>query len=94
MNTKDPAKIAMRGAGYYSSNTVGAKAVIDKVGDLVVEAIGRMPAIMDAQPFSIADFGAAEWGDVDRSNAPDGRSDTRARPQSPNHDHLYRFAAQ
>ena len=62
MNTTDAAKIAMRGAGYYSSNTVGAKAVIDKVGDLVVEAIGRMPAIADAQPFSIADFGAADGG--------------------------------
>ena len=62
MTTTGAAKIAMRGAGYYSSNTVGAKAVIDKVGDLVVEAIGRMPAIADAQPFSIADFGAADGG--------------------------------
>jgi hypothetical protein len=62
MNTTGAAKIAMRGAGYYSSNTVGAKAVIDKVGDLVVEAIGRMPTIADGQPFSIADFGAADGG--------------------------------
>jgi hypothetical protein len=62
MNTKDAAKIAMRGAGYYSSNTVGAKAVIDKVGDLVMKAIARMPAIADARPFSIADFGAADGG--------------------------------
>jgi hypothetical protein len=62
MNTKDAAKIAMRGAGYYSSNTIGAKAVIDKVGDLALEAIGRMPAIVDRRPFSIADFGAADGG--------------------------------
>jgi hypothetical protein len=62
MNTTDAAKIAMRGAGYYSSNTVGAKAVIDKVGDLVVDAIARMPLIADARPFSIADFGAADGG--------------------------------
>ena len=62
MNAKDAAKIAMRGAGYYSSNTVGAKAVIDKVGDMVMEAIARMPAIADARPFSIADFGAADGG--------------------------------
>jgi SAM dependent carboxyl methyltransferase len=62
MSTKDATKIAMRGAGYYSSNTIGAKAVIDKVGDRVVEAIARMPAITDAQPFSIADFGAADGG--------------------------------
>src|ERR1700691_1221709 len=60
MSTKDATKIAMRGAGYYSSNTIGAKAVIDKVGDRVVEAIARMPMIADAQPFSIADFGAAD----------------------------------
>jgi SAM dependent carboxyl methyltransferase len=62
MSTKDATKIAMRGAGYYSSNTIGAKAVIDKVGDRVVEAIARMPMIADAQPFSIADFGAADGG--------------------------------
>ena len=66
MNTKDAAKIAMRGAGYYSSNTVGAKAVIDKVGDLVVEAIAHMPAIADARPFSIADFGAADAMAINR----------------------------
>jgi hypothetical protein len=62
MNTSDAAKIAMRGAGYYSSNTVGAKAVIDKVGDLVVAAIGRMPKLAESDPFSIADFGAADGG--------------------------------
>src|SRR5882724_7032260 len=61
MSTKGAA-IAMRGAGYYSANTVGAKAVIDKVGDLVVEAIGRMPEIPNSRPFSIADFGAADGG--------------------------------
>src|SRR4051794_10156796 len=62
MTTTGTAGIAMRGAGYYSSNTVGAKAVIDKVGDLVVDAIGRMPDIAEARPFSIADFGAADGG--------------------------------
>jgi len=61
-NTKGAPKIAMRGAGYYSSNTVGAKAVIDRLGDLVAEAIGSMPTIADARPFSIADFGAADGG--------------------------------
>ena len=33
--------IAMRGAGYYSTHTIGAKTVIDKVGDRVVEAVRR-----------------------------------------------------
>lgn len=56
------ATIAMRGAGYYSANTIGAKTVIDKVGDLVVAAVGRMPALEPKQPFLIADFGAADGG--------------------------------
>ena len=43
MSAKNAATIAMRGAGYYSSNTVGAKTVIDKVADLVVAAIGECP---------------------------------------------------
>ena len=37
-----PPVIAMRGAGYYSENTVGAKAVIDAAGDLVMQAIAGM----------------------------------------------------
>lgn len=62
MNTGGGATIAMRGAGYYSSNTVGAKTVIDKVGDLVVEAVARMPNLEPGRPFLIADFGAADGG--------------------------------
>jgi hypothetical protein len=54
--------IAMRGAGYYSANTAGAKTVIDKVGDLVVESVARMPRLEPGQPFVIADFGAADGG--------------------------------
>jgi indole-3-acetate O-methyltransferase len=54
--------IAMRGAGYYSAHTAGAKTVIDKVGDLVVEAVGRMPILEPGRPFVIADFGAADGG--------------------------------
>ena len=61
MSEKGAATIAMRGAGYYSSNTVGAKAVIDKLADRVVEAIARMPEIA-AGPFALADFGAADGG--------------------------------
>ncbi len=65
MNMTGVAKIAIdeARAGIIPPNTVGAiKAVIDKVGDLVVEVIGRMPTIADGQPFSIADFGAADGG--------------------------------
>jgi SAM dependent carboxyl methyltransferase len=56
------ATIAMRGAGYYSSNTIGAKAAIDKVADRVVEAIAHMPQIAAGRPFALADFGAADGG--------------------------------
>jgi hypothetical protein len=53
--------IAMRGAGYYSANTIGAKAVIDAAADLVLEAMEGM-ALAGATPFAIADFGAADGG--------------------------------
>lgn len=62
MSTPGGTTIAMRGAGYYSANTIGAKTVIDKVGDLVVAAIARMPALEPDRPFLIADFGAADGG--------------------------------
>jgi SAM dependent carboxyl methyltransferase len=52
----------MRGAGYYSANTIGAKTAIDKVGDLVVSSVGKMPALAVGAPFAIADFGAADGG--------------------------------
>lgn len=54
--------ISMRGAGYYSSNTAGAKAVIDRAGDLAADALGRMAPQRIGSPFSIADFGAADGG--------------------------------
>jgi len=54
--------IAMRGAGYYSANTVGAKTVIDKVGDRVIAALNGMPPLAADRPFMIADFGAADGG--------------------------------
>jgi hypothetical protein len=53
--------IAMRGAGYYSANTVGAKAVIDAAADLVLEALESMP-LKGEGAFAIADYGAADGG--------------------------------
>ena len=53
--------IAMRGAGYYSDNTVGAKNVIDAVGDLALATIAGMDLAAPG-PFAIADFGAADGG--------------------------------
>ena len=54
--------IAMRGAGYYSAHTTGAKTVIDKVGERAVAAVARMTRLEPGRPFVIADFGAADGG--------------------------------
>jgi hypothetical protein len=54
--------IAMRGAGYYSENTVGAKAVIDAAGDLVMQALATMDLTASSTPFAVADYGAADGG--------------------------------
>ncbi len=53
--------IAMRGAGYYSDHTTGAKTVIDAAGDLAVDAIAAMD-LRRHQTFALADFGAADGG--------------------------------
>lgn len=53
--------IAMRGAGYYSDNTIGAKAVIDAAADLAVEAVADIDLSAN-KLFSVADFGAADGG--------------------------------
>lgn len=54
--------IAMRGAGYYSENTVGAKAVIDAAGDLVMQALAGMSVADTGGPFALADYGCADGG--------------------------------
>ncbi len=52
--------IAMKGGGYYSLATLGAKHVIDGATPLVLEAIARMP---DASaPFTMSDMGTADGG--------------------------------
>jgi len=53
--------VQMRGAGYYSQNTIGAKAVIDAAGELVLAALSQM-SLRQPVPFVMADFGAADGG--------------------------------
>ncbi len=53
--------IAMRGAGYYSDNTIGAKTVIDAAGELAIDALATMD-LSQRPTFAIADFGAADGG--------------------------------
>ena len=56
------ATISMRGAGYYSANTVGAKTAINRVADLVIAAAAKAPALAPGEAFRVADFGAADGG--------------------------------
>ncbi len=60
--TKAAPVVQMRGAGYYSQNTIGAKAVIDAAADLVLDALSGMSLGHHTHPFALADFGAADGG--------------------------------
>lgn len=61
MADETPERIRMRGAGYYSEHTVGAKHVIDAAIPLVLDAVARMD-VSAPGPFAIADYGAADGG--------------------------------
>jgi hypothetical protein len=52
--------IAMKGGGYYSLATLGAKHVIDGATPLVLDAIAAMPD--SSGPFVFADMGTADGG--------------------------------
>src|SRR5262249_8413647 len=54
--------VAMRGGGYYSTATKGAKAVIDGAVPLAFEAIRRMPDTDASTPFTLTDMGCADGG--------------------------------
>ena len=53
--------IAMRGGGYYSLATIGAKHVIDAATHLVLAAIEAMD-LPQNRPFTLGDFGCADGG--------------------------------
>ena len=53
--------IAMKGAGYYSKATTGAKDVIDGAAHLVFDAIDAMDLSGDG-PITVADMGCADGG--------------------------------
>jgi hypothetical protein len=54
--------MAMKGAGYYSKATTGAKHVIDGATDLILDAVGRMSLADDGSAFRAVDMGAADGG--------------------------------
>jgi hypothetical protein len=62
MAETDKTPIRMRGAGYYSEHTVGAKLVIDAAIPLALAALAKMDFSASSAPIGIADFGAADGG--------------------------------
>jgi hypothetical protein len=54
--------MAMKGAGYYSKATIGAKLVMDNAAGLILEALDRQPFPDDGQVLSVTDMGAADGG--------------------------------
>ncbi|MEL6421801.1 MAG: SAM-dependent methyltransferase [Pseudomonadota bacterium] len=57
------AATAMKGGGYYSERTRGAKHVIDRAADMLLDAARSIPGPADdGQPLRIADYGTADGG--------------------------------
>ncbi len=54
--------ISMKGGGYYSQNTQGAKHVIDRAGENLMAKFSELRLPAGKRPFSIVDYGAADGG--------------------------------
>ena len=54
--------MAMKGGGYYSQRTRGAKDVIDNAAGMLVEAADAISPPGKRMPITLADFGAADGG--------------------------------
>ncbi|MBT4352999.1 MAG: SAM-dependent methyltransferase [Rhodospirillaceae bacterium] len=54
--------MSMKGGGYYSKATVGAKHVIDNATHLIIEALDRMEPLDGASIFTMSDMGCADGG--------------------------------
>lgn len=61
-STLQAVDVAMRGGGYYSAVTRGAKDAIDSATPLVLEAIYRLPDQDTSAPFTLTDMGCADGG--------------------------------
>ena len=75
--------MAMKGDGYYSRATIGAKHVMDKASNLVMDAIARMDPVDDGSIFRVTDMGAADGGtsvDLWRRVLSDVRARVPSRP--------------
>ena len=54
--------IRMKGSGYYSLATTGAKIVIDGALPMILGALDRMEIPDNGTPFAVADMGCADGG--------------------------------
>jgi hypothetical protein len=52
----------MKGGGYYSQSTRGAKHVIDNASGMLMEAVAALREPAAGRPVQIADYGAADGG--------------------------------
>ena len=59
---KTAATTSMKGGGYYSQSTRGAKDVIDSAAGLLVAAVTALPNPEAGQPVCLADYGTADGG--------------------------------
>ena len=56
------ATVAMKGGGYYSQRTRGAKDVIDNAVSMLEDAVAALPTRTTERNIQIADYGAADGG--------------------------------
>ena len=56
------ATVSMKGGGYYSQRTRGAKDVIDNAVGMLEDAVSALPAREGEHSIQIADYGAADGG--------------------------------
>ncbi|MEX0285776.1 MAG: hypothetical protein AB3N23_14300 [Paracoccaceae bacterium] len=54
--------MSMKGAGYYSRATIGAKHVMDNAVSLILDAMDRQPPADDGSVFTMTDMGCADGG--------------------------------
>jgi len=54
---RTPSTVSMKGGGYYSEHTQGAKDVIDNTASLALGALADIDVATGAGPFTVADFG-------------------------------------
>jgi hypothetical protein len=54
--------MSMKGGGYYSKATIGAKHTIDRATHLILDAVERMNLADDGSAFTMSDMGCADGG--------------------------------